>query len=87
MSHSSVKYLEADKTWIHYHISDGSIILVYVNSPLNLENTGTKYVNPMEFKREVLMSMSDGAYELFPMRTTEEQSEDVKIAVINRNLY
>ena len=32
MSHSSVKYLEADMAWIHDHISDGSIILVYVNS-------------------------------------------------------
>ena len=33
------------------------------------------------------MSMSDGVYELFPTRTTEEQSEDVKIAVINRNVW
>ena len=32
------------------------------------------------------MSMSDGAYGLFPIRTTEEQSEDVMIAVINRNV-
>ena len=31
--------------------------------------------------------MSDGAYELFPARTTEEQSDDVKIAAMNRNGY
>jgi hypothetical protein len=87
MSHSSVKYLEADMAWIHDHISDGSIILVYVNSPFNLANMGTKYLNPTEFKREVLMSMSDGVYELFPTRPTEEQSEDMKIAILNRNGY
>ena len=86
MSHSSVKYLEVDVVWIHDHISDGSIILVYVNSPFNLANIGTKYLNPTEFRREVLMSMSDGVYELFPVTTTE-QSEDVKIVVINRNGY
>ena len=87
MSHSSVKYLEADMAWIHDHISDRSIILVYVNSPFNLANIGTKYLNPIEFKREVLMSMSDGVYELFPTRTTDEQPIDVKVAVMNRNGY
>ena len=87
MSHSSVKYLEADMAWIHDHISDGSIILVYVNSPFNLANIGTKYLNPTEFKREVQMSMSDGAYELFPTRSTDEQPDDIKIALLNRNGY
>ena len=86
MSHSSVKYLEADMAWIHNHIADGSIIIVYVKCPFNLANIGTKYLNPTEFKRDVLMSMSGGAYELFPIRTTEVQSEDVKIAVMNRNV-
>ena len=54
---------------------------------VNLANMGTKYLNPTEFKREVLMSMSDGVYELFPTRSTEEQSEDMKIAILNRNGY
>ena len=81
MSHSSVKYLEADMAWIHNHISDGSIILVYVNSPFNL---ATKYLNPTEFKKEVLMSMSDGVYELVPTRTTDDQPHDIKIAVLSR---
>ena len=87
MSHSSVKYLEADIAWIHDHISDGSIVLVYVNSSFNLANIDTKYLKLTEIRREVQMCMSDGVYELFPVRTTEEQSEDVKIAVINRNGY
>ena len=52
MSHSSVKYLEADMAWIHDHISDGSIILVYVNSPFNMVNIGTKYLYRTEFKRK-----------------------------------
>ena len=68
--------------WIHDHISDGSIILVYVNSPFNQANIGTKYLNPAEFKREVQMSISDGIYELFPIRSTEEQPNDTKIAVL-----
>ena len=51
--------------------------------PFNL----AKYLNPTEFKREVLMSMSDGVYELFPTRTTDEQPNDVKVAVMNRNGY
>ena len=85
MSHSSVKYLEADLAWIHDHISDGSIILVYVNSPFNLANIGTKYLNPTEFKREVLMCMSDGVYELCPVRSMEEQSQEIKIAIMSRN--
>ena len=71
--------------WIHDHISDGSIILVYVNSPFNSANIGTKYLNTTEFKREVQMSVSDGVYELFPTRSTEEQSDDMKIAILNRN--
>ena len=50
MSHSNVKYLEADMAWIHDHISDGSIILVYVNSPFNLANICTKYLNPTDSK-------------------------------------
>jgi len=84
MSHSSVKYLEADMAWIHDHISDGSIILVYVNSPFNLANIGTKYLNPSEFRREVVMSMSDGAYELFPTRDVESVAEEAKMAVLFR---
>ena len=80
MSHSSVKYLEADLAWIHDHISDGSIILVYVNSPFNLANIDTKYLNPSE----VQMSMSDGAYELV---ITVDQQDDVKIAVLSRSGY
>ena len=84
MSHSSVKYLEADMAWIHDHISDGSIILVYVNSPFNLANIGTKYLNPTEFRREVLMSMSDGVYELYPIRDVESVAEEAKMAVLFR---
>ena len=84
MSHSSVKYLEVDMAWIHDHISDSSIIFVYVISLFNLANVGTKYLNPTEFKREVQMSMSDA---LFPTRSTDEQPDDIKIAVLNRNGY
>ena len=87
MSHSSVKYLEADMAWIHDHISDGSIILVYVNSPFNLANIGTKYLNPSEFRREVVMSMSDGAYELFPTRDVESVAEEAKMAVLFRAIH
>ena len=84
MSHSSVKYLEADMAWIHDHISDGSIILVYVNSPFNLANIGTKYLNSTEFRREVLMSMSDGVYELYPIQDVESVAEEAKMAVLFR---
>ena len=87
MSHSSVKYLEADMAWIHDHISDGSIILVYVNSPFNLANIGTKYLNPTEFKREVLLCMSDGVYEICPVRSIEEQPHEIKIAFMSRNIW
>ena len=73
--------------WIHDYISDGSIILVYVNSSLNLTNIGTKHLNPTEFKREALMSMSDGVYELCPVRSMEEQSEEIKVAVMSRNVW
>ena len=83
--HSSVKYLEADIAWILDHIADCSIILVYVNSPYNLANIGTKYLNPTEFKREIVMSMSDGVYELFPARDTEERNSEVKMAVLCKN--
>ena len=86
MSHSSVKYLEADMAWIHDHISDGSIILVYVNSPFNLANIGTKYLNPTEFRREVMMSMSDGVYELYPIRDVGIVTEDARMAVMFRAL-
>ena len=66
MSHSSVKYLEADMAWIHDHIADGSIILDYGNSPFNLANIGTKYLTPSEFRSEVVMCMTDGTYESLP---------------------
>ena len=72
--------------WIHDHISDGSIILVYVNSPFNLANIGTKYLNPTEFRREVVMSMSDGAYELIPIRDVGTVTEDARMAVLFRAL-
>ena len=85
MSHSSVKYLETDMAWILDHIADGSIILVYVNSPSNLANIGTKYLNPTEFKREVILSMSDGVYESLPTRNTDDSPSDVKLAVVSRN--
>ena len=84
MSHSSVKYLEADIHWIHDYISDGSIVLVYIESPYNLANIGTKYLGSTDFKREVLMSMSDGAYELVSLRDVEESPSEVRMAVLGR---
>ena len=84
MSHSSVKYLEADMHWIHDHIADGSIVLVYIESPYNLANIGTKYLGSTDFKREVFMSMSDGAYELVSLRDTEGSSPEVRMAVLGR---
>ena len=84
ISHSSVKYLEADIHWIHSHISDGSIVLVYIPSPYNLANIGTKYLGSADFKREVLMSMSDGAYELVSPRDVEGSSPEVRMAVLRR---
>ena len=59
-------------------------IVVYVNSPFNLANIGTKYLNSTEFRREVLMSMSDGVYELYPIRDVESVAEEAKMAVLFR---
>ena len=70
--------------WIHDHIADGSIVLVYVESPYNLANIGTKYLGSADFKREVFMSMSDGAYELVSPRDTEGSSPEVRMAVLGR---
>ena len=84
MSHSSVKYLEADVAWIHDHIADGSIILVHVNSSFNLANIGTKYLNPTEFRREVIMCMSDGVYESLPSSNMENLPGDIKLAVLSK---
>ena len=84
MSHSSVKYSEVYMARIHDHIADDSIILVYVNSPYNLANIGTKYLNPTEFRKEVFMSMSDGVYEFLSTRDTEEVNSEVEMAVLCR---
>ena len=37
-----------------------------------------------EFRREVVMSMSDGVYELFPIRDVESVAEEAKMAVLFR---
>ena len=84
MSHSSVKYLEKDMAWIHDHIADGYIILLNVNSPFNLANIGTKYLNNIQFRREVIMCMTDGAYEFLPSSNLEGLPGDVKLAVLSR---
>ena len=85
MSHSSVKHLEDDMAWIHDHIADGSTILVYFNSPFNLANIGIQYLNPTEFRREVVMYMSDGVYESLPSSNMENLPGDIKLAVLSRN--
>ena len=87
----SIHILILNYSIMHHHrhsgdMADGSIVLVYVNSPYNLANIGTEYLASADFKREVSMSMSDGAYELSHLETLDvgEISPDVRMAVLGR---
>ena len=64
MSQSSLKHLEADINWVYDYIKEKKLKLIYIKSPENLANIGTKYLNSKDFAREVAMSFSDDLYVL-----------------------
>ena len=64
MSQYSLKHLEADINWVYDYIKDKKLTLVYIKSPENLVNIGTKYLDSKNFAREVAMSFSDDLYVL-----------------------